>query len=66
MDKSWDENYSKSEVIGHCGGDEHTEWPHISDTVKCEQKWLWIADYQNHSTNADVLASVINFIKLIF
>ena len=27
MDKIWDENPLKSEVIGHCGGVEKTEWP---------------------------------------
>ena len=27
MDKIWDRNPSKSEVIGRCGGDEKTEWP---------------------------------------
>ena len=25
------ENPSKSEVIGRCGGDEKTEWPHRTD-----------------------------------
>jgi len=27
MDKIWDRNPSKSEVIGRCGGDETNEWP---------------------------------------
>ena len=27
MDKIWDRNPSKSEVIGRCGEDEKTEWP---------------------------------------
>jgi len=27
MDKIWDENPSKSEVIGRCGGDQYYEWP---------------------------------------
>ena len=26
MDKTWYKNPSKSDVIGHCGGDEKTEW----------------------------------------
>ena len=26
MDKIWDRNPSKSEVIGRCGGDEKNEW----------------------------------------
>jgi len=25
MDKIWDRNPSKSDVIGHCGGDDHAE-----------------------------------------
>ena len=29
--KSGIENPSKSEVIGHCGGDEKTEWPRRTD-----------------------------------
>ena len=29
MDKIWYRNPSKSEFIGHCGGDEKNEWPHI-------------------------------------
>ena len=29
--KSGIENPSKSEVIGHYGGDEKTEWPHRTD-----------------------------------
>ena len=29
--KSGIENASKSEVIGRCGGDEKTEWPHRTD-----------------------------------
>ena len=33
MDKIWYRNPSKSEVIGRCGGDEKTEWPHRTD--KC-------------------------------
>ena len=28
------ENPSKSEVIGHCGGDEKTEWPRKTDKVE--------------------------------
>jgi len=31
MDKIWDRNPSKSEVIGCCGGDEKTEWPSRTD-----------------------------------
>ena len=29
--KSGIENHSKSEVIGHCDGDEKTEWPRRTD-----------------------------------
>ena len=29
--KSGKETPSKSEVIGHCGGDEKTEWPRRTD-----------------------------------
>ena len=31
MDKIWDRNPSKSDVIGCCGGDEKTEWPSGTD-----------------------------------
>ena len=31
MDKIWDRNPSKSEIIGHCGGDEKTERPRRTD-----------------------------------
>ena len=31
MDKIWYRNPSKSEVIGHCGGDEKNEWPGRTD-----------------------------------
>ena len=31
MDKIWDRNPSKSEVIGRCGGDEKTVWPRRTD-----------------------------------
>ena len=31
MDKIWDSNPSKSEVIGRCGGDENTKWPCRTD-----------------------------------
>ena len=31
MDKIWDKNPSKSEGIGHCGGDEKNGWPHRTD-----------------------------------
>ena len=39
MDTIWDRNPSKSEVIGRCGGDDKTEWPHRTDkgrTLKSE------------------------------
>mgnify|MGYP006890293605 CR=1 FL=1 len=32
--KSGIENPPKSEVIGRCGGDEITEWPHRTDTSR--------------------------------
>ena len=31
MDKIWDRNPSKSEIIGRSGGDEKTEWPRRTD-----------------------------------
>ena len=31
MDKIWNRNPSKSEVIGRCGGDEKNEWPRRTD-----------------------------------
>ena len=34
MDKIWDRNPSKSEIIGRCGGDEKTEWPRRTDTSR--------------------------------
>ena len=34
MDKIWDRNPLKSEVIGRCGRDEKTEWPRYEDTMK--------------------------------
>jgi len=41
MDKIWDRNPLKLEVIGHCGGDEKTEWPCRTDKVKPCQKQHW-------------------------
>ena len=41
MDKIWDRNPSKSEVIGRCGGDKKTEWPRRtgkSQILKKEKK----------------------------
>ena len=41
MDKIWYKNPSKSEVIGHCGGEEKTEWPRGTDksrTIKNKNK----------------------------
>ena len=43
MDKIWDRNPSKSEVIGRCDGDEKNEWPCSTDksrTLKTKQKNL--------------------------
>jgi len=31
MDKIWYRNPSKSEVIGHCGGNEKNEWSRRTD-----------------------------------
>ena len=40
MDKIWDRNPSKSELIGRCGGDEKTN-DHAKPTiVKCKKEWL--------------------------
>ena len=38
MDKIWDGNPSKSEVIGHCGVDEKTEWPRRTDKSRTLKK----------------------------
>ena len=38
MDKIWDRNPSKSEVIGRCGGDEKTEWPRRTDKSQTLKK----------------------------
>ena len=43
MDKIWDRNPSKSEVIGRCGGDGKTEWPRRTDksqTLKKSKKQI--------------------------
>ena len=43
MDKIWDRNPSKSEVIGRCGGDENIEWPRGTDksrTLKNHKKHI--------------------------
>ena len=34
MDKIWDENPSMSDVIGRCGGDEKTKWPHRKENKR--------------------------------
>ena len=38
MDKIWDRNPSKSEVIGRCGGDDKTEWPRRTDKSRTLKK----------------------------
>ena len=38
MNKIWDRNPSKSEVIGHCGGDEKNEWPRRNDKSQMLKK----------------------------
>ena len=38
MDKIWDGNPSKSEVIGRCGGNEKTEWPRGTDKTRTLKK----------------------------
>ena len=43
MDKIWDRNPSKSEVIGRCGGDEKNEWSHRTNknlNIKKKEKVL--------------------------
>ena len=43
MDKIWDRNPLKSEVIAYCGGDEKNEWPRRTDksrTLKIKLKKL--------------------------
>ena len=37
MDKIWDRNPSKSEVIGRCGGDEKNEWPRRTDKSRVKK-----------------------------
>jgi len=34
MDKIWDRNPLKSEVIGCCGRDEKNEWPRRTDKIR--------------------------------
>jgi len=38
MDKIWDWNPSKSDVIGHCGGDETNEWSRRTDKSRTLKK----------------------------
>jgi len=38
MDKIWDRNPSKSEVIGRCGGDKKAEWPRGTDNSRTLKK----------------------------
>ena len=38
MDKFWDRNPSKLEVIGRCGGDEKNEWPRRTDKSRTLKK----------------------------
>ena len=38
MDKIWYRNPSKSEVIGHCGGDDKNEWPRRTDKSRTLKK----------------------------
>ena len=40
MDKIWDRNPSKSEVIGRCGGDKKAEWPRGTDNSRTLKKHL--------------------------
>jgi len=40
MDKIWDRNPSKSEVIGRCGGDEKTVRPRRTDKCRPQKKCL--------------------------
>jgi len=50
MDKFWDKNPLKSEVIGRCGADEKTEWPRGTDksnaknTHKKQKQTGWFQD----------------------
>ena len=37
MDKIWDRNLSKSEVIGHCGGDEKTNDNNKRNTISINE-----------------------------
>ena len=45
MDKIWDRNDSKSEVIGRCGGDEKTEWPRRKDKSRTLKKLIKIESF---------------------
>ena len=44
MDKIWDRNPSKSEVIGRCGEDEKTEWPRRTDKSQTLKKAQTVED----------------------
>jgi len=48
MDKIWDRNPSKSEVIDRCGGDEQNEWPRRTDKSRTLKKiYIYSKNYTN-------------------
>ena len=50
MDKSGIENPSKSEVIGHCGGDEKNEWPRRTDKSRTLKKKIYFGENIHKTT----------------
>ena len=59
MDKIWDGNPSKSEVIGRCGGDEKTELSLVTDKSRMlkKTKKLKLTRIQWHILNLKLSSS---------
>jgi len=58
MDKIWDKNPSKSEVIGRCGGDEKTEWPRRTDKSRTLQN-------KNKNYHCNVLNKIFKYFSIV-
>ena len=59
MDKIWDRNPSKSEVIGRCGGDEKNEWSRWTDKSRTLKKIFFIMSGPSHHDDLLVLVLVL-------
>jgi len=58
MDKIWDRNPSKSEVIGRCGLDEQTEWSCRTDKSRTLNVFAINVTQQHDLTNNHFLSSL--------